>query len=209
MPKKTDSQLNTARAAVDKLHARRDDLSAEIDAARAALASAQSDAIEGKAGASDAVTTAQARMTGAEGTLTLLDDLISKAETSLASLQQAEDVERLEREAIEAARAANLAREREAEAFGSLAASVSAGADDVRAARQDWRAARARFDSLTTALQRAGGPGRNAVERRLHDLDVSPGAVRVTGWNDPVSVEGVTLDATVNAIINTREARTQ
>ena len=209
MPKKTDPQLGAARAALDKLAARRAEIAADRDAAAAALATAQGDLIDGEADAAEHVTTAQARVNGADGALAMLAERIAAAEATLGKLQQAADLERLERDAIDAARAAGLAREREGEAFGALADAVSSSVDEVRAARQDWSAARARFDSLTKSLADAGGPPRAAIERGLWDLDVSPAAVRMTGWNDPVAVDGVGLDTTVNTIIAARASRAQ
>ena len=79
MSKKSTNPTEDAAAHLDTLQARRDELAAALPTHRATLEAAQGDLIDGKAGAEQAVTDAQARLSGAEGTLRLLDERLDAA----------------------------------------------------------------------------------------------------------------------------------
>ena len=162
MPKQPKTPDLDARVAA--LHARRDELTAEIAAARTALAAAQSDAIDGKAGASDAVTQAQARLSGAEGTASMLAERITTAEANVEAAERSVEADALRADMARAARAAQAAVDAEAEATARLVEVFAPAVAEIYAARRAARSAQTTFAGRVHAAESLGLTRAEAVE---------------------------------------------
>ena len=161
MPKKTLSQLDTLRADRATLQARHAEITADRDAAAAALATAQGDLIDGKPDAADRVTTAQARANGADGALAMLADRLTTLDVKIQEAERSVEIDTILADLASSARAVNDGVDSDEALAGQLAEVFDSAVSEIYAVRQARNDAHRRFGSL---LQQAEAHGVSQAE---------------------------------------------
>lgn len=173
MSTKTKHNAGDAAERLAKLQARRDELNGRLPDLRAALEAAQSDLIDGKKGAEQSVTDAQARLAGTEGALELLEQKITEAEAAVDEIERVTAVKGYKRELVESVTAAEEAVERDAAAHQRFREAFEAFINEVTAARRAWVGARDNYARLRQAAEDAGESA-GELDEHLRSEGVSP-----------------------------------
>ena len=183
MPKKTPppsaaeatSALDTLHADRAALHARHAEITADRDAAAAALADAQADLIDGKADAAERVTTAQARVNGSDGALAMLAERIDRLDVQIEDAERVASLEAHRATLRTSAEAAEDARRRYYATIDTARLALTTAARQADAVTVEWRDASAAFVSALQACA-ASGEEQDAVLATLKEAGIADGA---------------------------------
>ena len=175
MPKKTRSTLDSLHADRDALQARRAEIAADRDAAAAALATAQDDLIDGKPDAAERVTTAQARVNGADGALAMIADRLASLDVQIENTERAASLEAHRAMLRTSAEAAEDARRRYFAAIDTARQALTTAARQAETVEAEWRDASTTFVSALQACV-ASGDEQDAVLATLKDDGIGDAA---------------------------------